>query len=236
MGYLFRVVVLILLAVLFPVQQSHSFSFSEYEKEQSGVTRKLSPNSLSELACPASLKEKKIATMIGERHRDDRLGRDRVYTIWKSEDGKNRDYGFGTESSVYGSLIDGLNRAFKQLGLKTYTAGEIHDQIVREEEEAFLNNNLDAALSAAERLSADFMLKGVISTLTQTNKVVKVDELFVTISLSLLDKSGNQLSSTKVSVTTFTDADVGATVQKLVQDQSQTITYQLFADYCKGGT
>lgn len=173
--------------------------------------------------------------MIGENHRDDRTGRNGFYGSFISPDSPDWDSRFGTRKSVYGSLVDDLNHSFRQLGLKTYTSAEINAQVAREEQEAFLNNNLDAAISAADRLSADFMLKGIISTRTQINRVVNVEEVFVTINLALFERGGRQISSAQASETAFSDADVSATIQKLVKNQSRDITYQLFRDYCKGG-
>lgn len=173
--------------------------------------------------------------MIGENHRDDRTGLGVFYGSFISPDSPDWDSRFGTRKSVYGSLVDDLNHGFRQLGLKTYTSAEINAQVAREEQEAFLNNDLDAAISAADRLSADFMLKGIISTRTQINRVVNVEEVFVTINLALFERGGRQISNAQASETAFSDADVSATIQKLVKNQSRDITYQLFRDYCKGG-
>ncbi len=214
---------LIIIAILSPYSAS-CFSFSEEaQKEAIEDTTTGRGNSLATLHCPKSLKAAKIATMIGEIHRDNTLySRD-----WDSKS--------ATKKSVYGNLVDELNGGFQQLGLKTYTAAEINAQIARVEQEAVLNNNIDAAVSAADRLSANFMLKGIISTRSQINRVVNIDEVFVTINLSLLDRSGNLISSAQINETTFSDADVLNTIQKLVKKQSQEITYQLFKDYCRGG-
>ena len=99
--------------------------------------------------------------MIGENHRDGRTGAGGFYGSFISPDSPDWDSRFGTRKSVYGSLVDDLNHGFRQLGLKTYTSAEINAQVARAEQEAFLNNDLDAAISAADRLSADFMLKGI---------------------------------------------------------------------------
>lgn len=189
---------------------------------------------MDQLKCPDSFKSKKIATMIGESHRDDRPGYYRVFAYWNVAEEPNWDRRFGTRKSVYGSLVDNLNASFKTIGLQTYSAEDINAQIAREEQEAFLNNDMDAALSAAERLSADFLLKGNISTLVQTNKVVKVEEVFVTITLSLTDNNGRQLSSAQLSETTFSDADVPATIQRLIAEQASSITNKLFSKTCNG--
>ncbi len=209
---------------------SFAFSFSEYDNKTDSTTAGKAKKNLAALKCPASFKNKKIAAMIGEQHRDDRY--DHYGTIVTVGD-PDFDYRFGTKKSVYGPLIDELNQSFSQLGLKTYTGAEINDQIAREEQEAFLNNDVEAALSAATRLKADFLLKGIISTRAQTNKVVKIEEVFVTITLTLLNNEGTQLTTARVSEAVFSDADTLGTIQRLVHEQARSITYQLFKDYCR---
>lgn len=234
MNFRLHLILLLLLAVFCPAGSSLSFSFSEYEQQEAGEATGDRTVSLANLRCPPSLKKAKIATMIGETHKDGR-GHG-FYGSFLSPDSPDWDSSrFGTSKSVYGRLVDDLNQGFKQLGLRTYSSEEINAQVARAEQEAFLNNDLDAAISAAERLRADFMLKGIISTRTQINRVVNVDEVFVTINLSLFDHNGRQISTAMASETSFSDADVLATIQKLVQKQSHEITYQLFREYCRGG-
>ncbi|OGR15864.1 MAG: hypothetical protein A2X81_13915 [Desulfobacterales bacterium GWB2_56_26] len=231
----FRVLLtFLLLAVIWPADSSLSFSFSEYEHQEAAGESSSRHVSLASLRCPPSLKKARIATMIGEMHKDGR-GYNGFYGSFLSPDAQDWDRRSGTSKSVYGRLVDELNQGFKQLGLRTYTSEEINAQVAREEQEAFLNNNLDAAISAAERLRAEFMLKGIISTRTQVNRVVNVDEVFVTINLSLFDRNGRQISQAMASETSFSDADVLATIQKIVQKQSNEITYELFREYCRGG-
>ncbi len=67
------------------------------------------------------------------------------------------------------------------------------------------------------------------------NKSVKVDEVFITISLSLVDSKGNQISAAQVNETTFSDADIMNTVHKMVNKHANAIIAELFADICKGG-
>ena len=224
----------IFIAVLAP-HSAISFSFSEDAQNETAAEMTGTTNSLSKLHCPKSLKSAKIVTMIGETHRDDRTGLDRFYGSFMTPNSPDWTSRLGTKKSVYGNLVDELNHGFQQLGLKTNTTAEINAQIAREEQEAVLNNNLDAAVSAANRLSAKFMLKGIISTHSQINRVINIDEVFVTINLSLLDHNGTQISTAQINETTFSDADILATIQGLVKNQSREITYQLFKDYCKRG-
>lgn len=233
MNFRLHLIFLLLYATISPTGSSLSFSFSEYEKQEAAEARGDSAVSLAELRCPPSLKKAKIATMIGESHKDGR-GHDGFYGSFLSPDSPEWGSRFETRKSVYGRLVDDLNQGFKQLGLRTFTSDEINAQVARAEQEAFLNNDLDAAISAADRLRADFMLKGLISTRSQVNRVVNVDEVFVTINLSLFDRNGRQIANAMASETSFSDADVPATIQKLVQKQSNGITYQLFREYCQG--
>lgn len=224
-----------LLCLSTPVS-SWSFSFSE--QEQQDAAEKSSPQirqSLHQLHCPKSLRSARIVTMIGEIHRSGGGGRGRFYGSFLPANSPDWDNYSTTNRSVYGNLVDELNSGFQQLGLKTYTSSEINEHIARAEQEAVLNNDPDAAIAAAERLSASFVLKGVISTRSQLNRVINVDEVFVTINLLLVDRQGRQIASAQINETTFSDADVLNTIQNLVKNQSNAITYRLFKDYCQGG-
>ncbi|MFN2355823.1 MAG: hypothetical protein ABR512_15040 [Desulfopila sp.] len=219
---LLGMLVCVAVVTMVPVHLALSFSFSEYEAGEKSSETRPAPQ-LSDLHCPESLTSSRIVSMIGEMHRGKRY----VYRgHWRGL--------FISEESVYGRLIEKLNHGFEQLGLTTYTNDEINEQIAREEQEAFLNNDLEAAMTAADRLQADYMLKGIISTHTQTNRMVKVDEVFVVIDLTLYAGDGTQLSTARVREVTFSDADIAATVQDIVNKQASRITYELFAQYCKG--
>ena len=225
-----------LLLLGWPPALCWSFSFSQ-EEEQDAVAAmpQLEHQSLNRLRCPNSLKSAKIATMIGEVHRSGGGGRNQFYGSFLGPDAPEWNSSSTTNKSVYGNLVDELNRGLQQLGLKTYTTAEINAQIARAEQEAVLNNDPDAAIAAADRLSASFMLKGVISTRSQLNRVVNVDEVYVTINLTLVDRQGRQIATAQINETTFSDADVLNTIHNLVAKQSQAITYTLFKDYCQGG-
>ena len=214
MLHLFRPMytVLFFLLLLFPLQAS-GFSFSEYEQKEEAASMEEQTPPLSELHCPTSLQNSRIATMIGEMHRDDRRAYLGVRGVFLQQPDQAWDERFGTTASVYGPLVDSLNSGFQQLGLTTYTAAEIQDQIAQTEQEAVLNNDIDAAMEAAKKLQADYMLKGIISSHAQTNRAVKVDEVFLTIELTLSDKNGRQVANTALKETVFSDADIPSTVR-----------------------
>ncbi|MBU4011287.1 MAG: hypothetical protein KJ882_11040, partial [Proteobacteria bacterium] len=155
---------------------------------------------------------KKIAVMVGEEYIDG---------------------GRQIKSSSNSPLVEELNGRLNQLGLKTYTPGEINSQIAKAEQEAFLANDIDAAASAASRLSAKYFLRGLISTRTQKNPVIGIDEVFLTLSLTLVDGKGRNLASGQLSDAVFSDSDTTATAIKLVRTKSAGIISDLFKGICK---
>ncbi|MBA3037927.1 MAG: hypothetical protein FP814_15740 [Desulfobacterium sp.] len=202
---------IILLFCFIKPSVSWSFNFSEYEKQDSSepVSEEISVNLKEELKC---IRNKKIAVMVGEEYIDG---------------------GRQIKSSSNSPLVEELNGRLNQLGLKTYTPGEINSQIAKAEQEAFLANDIDAAASAASRLSAKYFLRGLISTRTQKNPVIGIDEVFLTLSLTLVDGKGRNLASGQLSDAVFSDSDTTATAIKLVRTKSAGIISDLFKGICK---
>ncbi|MBU1054222.1 MAG: hypothetical protein KKC46_10375 [Proteobacteria bacterium] len=195
---------------IFRVSAAWPFTFSEYEKEDSSeiAAENISDDLKNELKC---LKNKKIAVMVGEEVIEGR------YKI---------------KSSSSSHLAEALNEQLNQLGLKTYTPEEINSQIVKAEQEAFLSNDIDAAASAATRLSAKYFLKGLISTRTQKNPVIGIDEIFLTLSLTVVDEKGRNLASGMLSDAVFSDSNTTATALKLVRTNSAGLISDLFKEVC----
>ena len=191
------------------VSSSWAFSFSEYEQEinNSKIVATINKPGITQ-RCLAG---KKIATVIGERHVN----------------------GWGYENNDYGSLTKELNGNFKKLGLKTSSPEEITAQIAKAEQEAFLNNDLDAALNAAERLGADLLLRGIIYSKTTKNPVLGIDEVFVTLNLSLVERNGQTSASVKLSDAAFSDADTMLTVLRMIKQNAQRAMTDLYNNYCK---
>lgn len=221
------VLIFIILGITGSATLIFAFSFSEYENQEKASEINTRP--LPEVRCPASLRTSRIVTMIGESRRDGGSASAGLVVLLGSPANIQRE-------DSNGSYLDILNTAFTKLGLKTLTAGELNEQIARAEQEAVLNNDMDAAISAASKLQADYLVKGVISTSTQTNKVIQVEEVFVSIALSLYDSQARLLANTAVQTTSFSDADVHATMQNLLKTEADQIIHRLFMNICKGSS
>jgi len=207
---------LIPLFLVITIEIAHAFSFSEYEQEEAKqqTLKEKHVDTSTLIPCEEALKKKKIALIIAEYHANGLLIQ---------------------RQSNYGELFQVINSRLQRLGLKTYTPEQITKQIAKAEIEAFLNNDLDAAASAANRLGANFFLKGLISTRVQTNPVVHIKEVFVTMSFTLTDDSGKTISHVQISGDSFSGADTLSTVLEMVREKADYIVAKLYTDYCRIG-
>lgn len=223
--------VFLLFSLLVPARTGMPFSFSEEQDRQvrEEADRKTeaaaSAQRLLSVPCKNSLKNKKIAVVIGERHSGDgqRVGVARGYG-----DGGGGD-------AAYGLLFSQINQRLRSVGLKTYSQSEIAAQVAQAEMEAFLNNNMDAAASAASRLGASFFLKGVIATRTEINPILKINEVFLTMAFTLVDASGRIVSDVTARGDAYSGQDTLAVALELVKEQADGVVAQLYSDYCAGG-
>jgi len=194
-----------------------AFSFSESEegearaREQEAGEREQEVRRLLTVPCDERLKNRKIALIIGEQ----------------VEEG-----GILYEPGKYGPLFLEISRRLKDLGLRTYTQEEIQAQIAREEVRAFLNNDVDAAATAAQRLGAGTFLRGMIRSKVRVNPVVRIEEVFVTMAFTLVDSSGRVLSHVTAGGESFSGADSMAVALKIVQSEADLAVARLYNDYC----
>ncbi len=201
----------ILTVSAWPMAEGLCFSFSEYEKAPDPTASGARTVMRSDSNCTKKLQGKKVVAIIGEQHLAG---------------------GYEVGASRYGSLVTELNSRLKAMGLHTFTPQEISSQIAQAEQEAVLANDLDAALSAAKRMNAQFTIRGLISTRTQVNRIVNIDEVFVTLSLTLLDGKGRKLSSSRIESDSFSGSDTVSTILTLIEKDADRLVAELYQDYC----
>src|SRR4030095_11351684 len=193
--------------------QQPVFSFSqqddserlEQEARQDRIAAQLST------PCKASIKDKKIMVLIGER----------------------RSNGYiAAEQQNYGPLYDAINNRLRSLGLRTYTPEEIRRQIAQAEIDAYLKNDQDAMLSAAKRLGASFVLRGLISAQAVTNPMMNVNQVDVNMQFTL-SGNGQIISETDAHSASYAGADVTRMALTLVNEQADEVVATLYEDYCR---
>jgi hypothetical protein len=161
--------------------------------------------------CRADIKNKKIVVIIGERQSNGYIA---------------------AEQQNYGPHFQAINGRLRALGLTTYTPEEIRKQIAQAEIDAYFRNDPDAALAAARRLGASFVLRGLISTQASVNPVMPVNQVAVTMGFTLSRADGRVISDVDASSSSYAGADVARMALTLVNERADDVVATLYADYC----
>jgi hypothetical protein len=162
--------------------------------------------------CRNDLKGKKIMVVIGEVQSNG----------WIAAQQQN-----------YGRHFQAINTRLRSLGLTTYTPEEIRRQIAQAEIDAYFRNDPDAALSAARRLGASFILRGLITSQATFNPLVRVNQVSVNMGFTLTGANGRIISNTDANAGSYAGADVANMALTLVNEQADEVVAKLYADYCR---
>jgi hypothetical protein len=133
----------------------------------------------------------------------------------------------------YGRHFQAINTRLRSLGLTTYTPEEIRRQIAQAEIDAYFRNDPDAALSAARRLGASFILRGLITSQATFNPLVRVNQVSVNMGFTLTGANGRIISDTQASSGSYAGADVASMALTLVNEQADEVVAKLYSDYCR---
>ncbi len=128
--------------------------------------------------------------------------------------------------------FNAINNRLRALGLKTYTPEEIRRQIAQAEIDAYLKNDQEAMLSAAKRLGASFVLRGLISSQAVRNAMMNVNQVDVNMQFTL-SGNGQIISETDAHSASYAGADVSRMALTLVNEQADEVVATLYEDYCR---
>lgn len=162
--------------------------------------------------CRSELKGKKIVVMIGEQQSNG-------YVLAQQQN--------------YGPHFQAINGRLRDLGLRTYTPEEIRAQIKQAEIDAYFRNDPDAALSAARRLGASFILRGLITADARMNNIIAVNQVTVTMGFTLVQSDGKIISDVGADAASYAGANVAQMALTLVNEQADEIVARLYGDYCR---
>jgi len=162
--------------------------------------------------CRNDLKGKKIMVIIGERQSD----------------------GFVmAEQKNYGPHFHAINARLRSLGLRTYTPEEIRAQIKQAEIDAYFRNDPDAALAAAKRNGASFILRGLITSDARPNPMMNVNQVYVSMGFTLTQSNGKMISDVGADAQSYAGSNVGQMALTLVNEQADEVVARLYGDYCR---
>jgi len=211
---LFPTFVLLTLVTCGPaLAQQQGFKFSqpddsdrqEQQAKEERIRQQLST------PCRAAIKDRKIMVLIGERQSNGYIA---------------------AQQQNYGPHFNAINNRLRTLGLKTYTPEEIRRQIAQAEIDAYLKNDQEAMLSAAKRLGASFVLKGLISSQAMKNAMMNVNQVDVNMQFTL-SGNGQIISETDAHSASYAGADVARMALTLVNEQADEVVATLYEDYCR---
>jgi hypothetical protein len=210
-------IVLLAGLVLTGAAQAQGFKFSNEdnaEKERE-AQKKADVQYMMDTPCRAKIKNQKIMVLIGEEQN-----------------------GYITANqSAYGSHADAINQRLKGLGLKTYTQAQIQAQIKQAVIDAYFKNDTDAALSAASRMSAQYILRGLISTRAFRNAMANVNQVNISMTFTLTGANGKMISQTSAENASYAGQDVTGMALTLINEKADEVVARLYSDYCqKTGT
>jgi hypothetical protein len=208
-------VVLLLLAPLtVGVAAAQGFKFPNPDAPQQAEQAARADRIAYELStpCRADLKGRKIAIIIGEQQSNGQIS---------------------AQQQNYGPHFQAINGRLRELGLRTFTPEEIRAQIAQAEIDAYFRNDPDAALSAAKRLGASFVLRGLISAEASGNRIIAVNQVTVNMGFTLADSKGRIISDVGASSASYAGANVAQMALTLVNEQADEVVAKLYGDYCR---
>ncbi|MDQ5877417.1 MAG: hypothetical protein QG616_2254 [Pseudomonadota bacterium] len=189
-----------------------AFSFSEEEdKQKAAEGAKKGGGAAVSSACRESLKNRKVMVVVGQR----------------------TARGTDANQSTYGSHFGAINKRLKKFGFNTYTQEEITAQIAQAEIDAYFRNDPDAALNASKKMGADFILRGVISSRSAINPVLRIPEVYVSMGFTLTAADGKTISDASASADSYSGTDTLGMALILVNEQADGVVARLANDYCR---
>lgn len=192
---------------------AQAFKFSE-EEEKSRAEDQARGQRIGQLVstpCKQQLKNQKIMLVIAERTSN----------------------GYNTTQSRYGPHFQAINHRLRALGLKTFTQEEIRAQIAQAELEAHFRNDPDAAINASKKLGANFILRGLITTQTGINPVLKINEVTIHMGFTLVSSGGKTISSVAAKADSYSGTDTLGMALTLVNEEADEVVARLYNDYCR---
>lgn len=203
---------LVVYSVGVPDARAYKFGEEDQEdREQQALERDRISRQLA-TPCRADLMNKKIMVIIGEQQSNGMIS---------------------AHQQNYGPHYQAINVRLRSLGLKTYTPEEIRKQIAQAEIDAYFRNDPDAALAAARRAGASFVLRGLITSQAQPHNIIAVNQVSVNMGFTLASSNGKIISDTSASSASYAGADTQRMALTLVNEKADEVVANLYEDYCR---
>ena len=190
-----------------------AFSFSEEEQNEKAASDAARQRHASLLAtpCKQALKDKRIMVVVGQRTAKGML----------------------SDQGSFSAHFQAIDKRLKRLGLNSISQEEMKAKVAQAEIDAYLNNDMEAALNASKKMTSDFILRGVISSRTGYNQMVRLPEVYVSMSFTLTGADGRMISEASGAAESYSNSDVGGMAVTLINGQAEGVVARLYSDYCR---
>jgi len=84
-------------------------------------------------------------------------------------------------------------------------------------------------------LQARFLLRGLIAVSERRNPILDIDELFLTLTLTLLDRKGRVISTVSATADSYVANDALQTALQLTREKADRMLAELYNDHCRQG-
>lgn len=192
---------------------AQGFKFSNEEEAQKAEDAAKQNRVRAQLASPCrnKIKDQKILVLVGES----RVGR------------------IEANQAVYGEHFNAINSRLRAVGLRTYTQAEITAQIAQAQVDAYFNNDPDAALNASKKLAAQYILRGVISSVATRNAMINVNQVTIRMNFTLTGADGRMISQASAENASYAGQDTSGMALTLINERADDIVARLYSDYCR---
>ena len=82
-------------------------------------------------------------------------------------------------------------------------------------------------------MAADFILRGVISSRSAINSVLRIPEVYVSMGFTLTAADGRTISEAGASAESYSGTDTLGMALTLINEQADSVVARLVGDYCR---
>ena len=208
-----RLLIALVLAFASALATAQDFKFSNDEEADKAKEAGRKDRIRAQLASPCreKIRDQKILVLVGES----RVGR------------------IEANQAVYGEHFNAINSRLRAQGLRTYTQAEITAQIAQAEVDAYFRNDPDAALNASKKLAAQYILRGVISSVATRNAMINVNQVTIRMNFTLTGADGRLISQASAENASYAGQDTTGMALTLINERADDVVARLYSDYCR---
>ena len=195
------------------VAQAQGFKFSAEDGAEKAkeAEQQAKVRAMLQTPCRAKIKNQKIVVLIGES---------RNGTVHASQ-------------TSFSPHFDAINSRLQAMGLKTFSQSQIRQQVAQAEIDAYFKNDPDAAISASNRLAAQYILRGLITTQAGRNAIINVNQVNISMNFTLTGANGKMISQASAENASYAGQDTSGMALTLINERADELVARMYSDYCR---